>query len=129
FPPRYLAILDGGGERYAQQFKLAEICDCLCVIIDHNKSDSDAAIDAARLAEHEVFLSQIRHHLDEAKAPQKSWTHFLINKSDLWASAAAGQQAKLKKLCDDEVQRWEQGRRAKQVDFRKHSNNNSSDVA
>jgi hypothetical protein len=64
-PPRYIAILDGGGERYPQQFKLAEVCDCLCVVLDHNISDTDLAVSAARLSEHKAFLKQIRHHLDE----------------------------------------------------------------
>lgn len=72
-PPSFVAILDGDGDRYAQQFKLAEACDFLCVVVDHNKSDSASAIDAARLNEHQEFLKQMKHHLDESQAARKSW--------------------------------------------------------
>jgi hypothetical protein len=128
-PPSFFAILDGGGEKLAQQFKIAQLCDCLCIVIDHNKSDSDPAIDVDRLSEHEEFLNQVKHYLDESKATPKLWTRFLINKHDLWSSAPPEERSKLENLCKGEVEKWQVGRRAERVDFCAHSNNATQDVA
>jgi len=128
-PVSYLAILDGGGERFAQQFKLAEMCDYLCIVVDHNTSDSEIAVDQSRIAEHDVFLKQIWHHLDESNAPQKLWIHVLINKHDLWKNTMPEQQAALVKFFKDEIDKWNQGRRAKKADFRSHSNDVPNDIA
>lgn len=128
-PPRYIAILDGGGERYPQQFKLAEICEYLCIVIDHNISDTDPAVDESRLHDHEAFLKQIRHHLDESGAPAKQWIHFLANKHDLWKCATPEQQMRFDRFCKSEIERWKQGRFAKTVDLYEHSNDISNDIA
>jgi hypothetical protein len=127
-PPKYLAILDGGGERFAQQFKLAEVCDYLCVVIDHNVSDSDSEIDKDRLAEHEEFLRQVKHYLDESHSREKLWVHFLINKHDLWVSETAKQRNKLDAFGRSETEKWRQAKRAKRVDYRPHSNNSADDL-
>ncbi|MEO6824911.1 MAG: hypothetical protein ABI167_09375 [Nitrosospira sp.] len=128
-PPRYIAILDGGGERYPQQFKLAEICEYLCIVIDHNISDTDAAVDESRLHDHEAFLKQIRHHLDESNAPTKQWIHFLANKHDLWKCAAPQQRMNFDRFCKNEIEKWKQGRFAKTVDIYEHSNDTPNDIA
>jgi hypothetical protein len=128
-PPKYYAILDGGGEVLAQQFKIAGICDCLCVVIDHNKSDSDVVIDPDRLSQHETFLTQVRHYLDELGAQKKLWVRFLINKHDLWGLDASERQTRLNTICKAEVEKWRLGNRAKKIDFRLHSNKDPHDVA
>lgn len=128
-PPRYIAILDGGGERYPQQFKLAEICEYLCIVIDHNISDTDPAVDQSRLHDHEAFLKQIRHHLDESNAPTKQWIHFLANKHDLWKCAAPEQRLSFDSFCKNEIEKWKQGRFAKTVDLYEHSNDTPNDIA
>ncbi len=58
-PLSYLAVLDGGGEKFAQQFKIAEPCDFLCVILDHNQSDVEISVSSERLNEHAAFLKQV----------------------------------------------------------------------
>jgi hypothetical protein len=128
-PPRYIAILDGGGERYPQQFKLAEICEYLCIVIDHNISDTDPAVDQSRLHDHEAFLKQIRHHLDESNAPTKQWIHFLANKHDLWKCAAPEQRLSFDSFCKNEIEKWKLGRFAKTVDLYEHSNDIPNDIA
>ena len=128
-PQKYLAILDGQGDRFAQQFKLAELCDCLCIVIDHNASDSDAAIDPVRVSQHRDFLTQIKHHLDQSGAGKKQRTYILMNKRDLWASAPKDQQAALIEFVKGETEGWKNEKRAKKVDFRAHSNNIHEDVA
>jgi hypothetical protein len=128
-PPKYIAILDGGGERYPQQFKLAEICEYLCIVIDHNISDTDPAVDESRLHDHEAFLKQIRHHLDESNAPTKQWILFLANKHDLWKCAAPEQRVNFDRFCKNEIEKWKQGRFANTVDLYEHSNDIPNDIA
>jgi hypothetical protein len=79
-PPRYVAVLDGSGERSPQQFKILERCDLLCIVFDHNKSDIDPVVEDDRLNEHSLFLQQIGHHLDESGSGKKRWVHFLFNR-------------------------------------------------
>lgn len=128
-PITYFAILDGGGEKYAQQFKLSEICDCLCIVIDHSASDADTAVDSRRLLDHEAFLMQVRHYLDESAVGPKLWIQLLINKCDLWSRASSADKAALDKFYTDELARWRQGSRAKVIDLRLHSNDNPADIA
>ncbi len=128
-PAKYLAILDGRGDRFSQQFELAEASDCLCVVIDHNESDSDTSIDAARMETHRDFLDQIKHHLDQSHAGSKQWVHFLINKRDLWISAPTQERTNLINFCKDEADSWRKEKRAQIVDFREHSNNSQEDIA
>jgi hypothetical protein len=128
-PPTHIAILDAGGESFPQQFKLAELCQYLCIVIDHNISDTDTTIRPSRLSDHTSFLRQIRHHLDEVNATQKLWIHFLLNKHDLWTLEPPERRQLLVAFCSNEVEQWRQGNRAKVVDSRPHSNDDPTDVA
>ena len=128
-PPKYLAIIDGGGEVYAQQFKLAEICDRLCIVLDHNSSDSDPQIDQSRLADQAKFLAQIRHHLDEYKAGPKQWVHLLMNKRDLWEALDSSQSDILDRFCHEEAEKWRHAKHAETIEARRHSNNKPDDIA
>jgi hypothetical protein len=128
-PLTFIAVLDGGGEKFSQQFKLAGICDCLCVILDHNASNTDQSIDKQRLIDHETFLQQIRHDLDQNYPEKKRWVQFLINKHDLWSKNSEVERLEFEKLCADEVLRWKQGNRAQVIEVSNHSNDNPSDVS
>jgi hypothetical protein len=127
-PPSYFALLDGGGEKFAQQFKLAEACDCLCLVVDHNASDSAAEVDPERQAQIKELMTQIRHYLDEQKSPTKKWIHVLINKRDLWSNAAVEQKVDFEHFCRDEIAKWEGGQRAQTVTYHFHSNEFPDDV-
>jgi hypothetical protein len=128
-PPTYIAILDGGGDRFPQQFPIAESCDCLCILLDHNKSNSALEISPGRVAEQEAFLKQIRYQLDEINSRPKLWIHFLVNKRDLWEHAAAEQKATFEHFYNGELEKWQQGNRAATVTIKPHSNDNANDVA
>ncbi len=128
-PPSYVAILDGDGDKHAQQFKLAEKCDFLCIVGDHNKSDVTTAINSSRLAEHQAFLKQVRHHLDLSRAGQKLWVQILINKHDLWSSESQDKQTTLRQFYAAEAETMRQGKYASNVDCRIHSNDDANDVA
>lgn len=128
-PPTFLAILDGGGERFPQQFKLAETCDYLCIVLDHNQSDTLVPIERSRMEEHEAFLRQVRHHLDQAQAAPVKQVHMLLNKHDLWKQAPVKKQSELLKFCADEAKKWKDGKNAESSDFKSHSNENPEDIA
>lgn len=127
-PPTYIAILDGSGERYAQQFILAEACECLCIIIDHNSSSTDSCVQKQRLNEQQEFLRQVMHFLDEHNATPKIWIYFLVNKHDLWAHAPVEEQKTLTDFYEQEITHWRQGNRAKTIKIFPHSNSNPDDV-
>ena len=128
-PPSFIAILDGGGEKYPQQFRLAEHCDCLCLVVDHNASDVDSKVDPVRLAQHEEFLRQIRHYLDENSCQPKRWIRLLVNKRDLWNSASAAERAMLVAFYTKELAQWKHGPRSGDVELLLHSNSDPIDVA
>jgi hypothetical protein len=128
-PASYLAILDGGGESYPQQFKVAEACTFMCIVVDHNHSHTDSKIDLQRQRTHEDFLLQIRNYLTETNAKQLEWIHFLINKQDLWKRADIEERTLFESFCAREIDKWKQGRFAKNVHAAYHSNDNPDDIA
>lgn len=128
-PPTYIAILDGGGERFSHQFKLAEQCQCLCVVIDHNSSDSDVDVDQVRLNAHREFSRQIRQHLDDSSSESKLWVRLLINKHDLWGELSADKQKMISDFYTEELKLWRQGNRAHSIEALVFSNEDASDVA
>ena len=128
-PPTFVAILDGGGERYPQQFKLVELSDIVLLIADHNKSDNDGTVDKKRLHDTELFFNQIRHHLDETGAKRKSWIHILLNKKDLWSTDVEVRRKFLTKSLSKEEKKWKSGNYSRKVTFSIHSNESPLDVA
>lgn len=128
-PPSFIAILDGGGERFSHQFKLAEECQCLCVVLDHNSSDNDPEVDPARLGTHREFSRQIRQHLDDISAVRKTWVRLLINKHDLWGALPLDKQKLISDFYAEELVFWRQGNRAVSIEALVFSNEDASDVA
>jgi hypothetical protein len=125
---KYLAILDGRGDRYSQQFQLALACDYLCVVLDHNESPTDIPIVKSRLDEHRDFLEQVKHHLEQSHAAPKQWVHFLINKRDLWIKAPAEDKAFLIQSVRDEAESWRREKLTQTADVREYSNNSNEDI-
>jgi hypothetical protein len=128
-PPKLIAILDGGGEKLAQQFDLAEYCDYLCLLIDHNSSDVDIKVDQGRLQQHAEFLKQIRHFLDENEIPTKISIRILLNKRDLWERASQPDLDILKRFQEDELRYWKEGSRGRDIAVQPHSNDITEDVS
>lgn len=98
-PQRYVALIDGAGAVYSQQFRVAEHADLLVIIVDHNRSSSEPAVDDERLAAHQEFVNQLIGHLKEQLEQHPSQRpkriHVLLNKSDLWrGSPGEGQLVK-----------------------------------
>lgn len=128
-PPNVIALLDGGGERYPQQFEISAHCDYLCLLVDHNESDTDHSVDPLRLKQHGEFLQQIRHYLDESKVPPKRAIRIVINKRDLWKNASDADKAMLEKFQSEELRRWKEGNRSADISVVEHSNSSAQDIA
>ena len=128
-PAKYIALLDGGGEQYAHQFKLIETCDCALLMLDHNKSDHEIEVSEARLIEHEEFLRQLRNYLDDQGCAPKKWIKILINKYDLWKDASDEQRALIESMRHQQLTLWREGNRATQFEAIEHSNENPTFTA
>ncbi|WP_329755297.1 GTPase domain-containing protein [Stenotrophomonas maltophilia] len=123
-----VALLDGGGEKLGQQFDLAESCDHLCVLVDHNASSDLIDIDGERLKQHSAFMSQLRMRIDDRCGTKKS-IRLIINKRDLWSQANDEGQARLMEFRDQEIGKWREGRRGESVESLMHSNEANADVS
>jgi Ethanolamine utilisation - propanediol utilisation len=108
-PVKYIAILDGGGESYAQQFAVAAPAEIICAVLDHNSSDTAATVDAGRMASHSLFMQQMRGYLSEAQKGRAGWVHLLLNKRDLWETSSGDEKATLSNFFKEEVSKWQQG--------------------
>ena len=122
-PIRYVAVLDGSGETYTQQFRIAENGDIIILMFDHNGSDSSKRVLEKRLVEHTAFSRQLREHLTQTGRREKSLIHILANKMDLWSQSAKTRQSKLTKICEDELGHWKTAGLAKKTSTGNHSNN------
>ena len=127
-PVTYLAVLDGGGESFSQQFKIAAPADHLCLVIDHNISDHDTEVSAERKEETVEFMKQIRGHLLEMKSPQKIWIEVLANKKDLWEKLSGKDRKPFIDFVSAETRKWEDGNFCRDVRMVPHSNKNPDDV-
>lgn len=128
-PPGYLAVLDASEETYTQQFRMAEACDFLCIVMDHNAADATIALSPSRLKEQEVFLKRIRRHLAESPAGRKQWIQILINKRDLWQKSTPDERVAFDYLCAKEAGNWKERNLAETVESHPHSNRKAKDVA
>ena len=128
-PVTYLAVLDGGGEQFAQQFRIAESADHLCLVIDHNSSDDDPKVTNERKTETMQFMEQIRGHLIETESPTKIWVKILVNKKDLWESLPDKDKKPFIDFVEEETKKWKNGNFSKDVLMVPHSNQDPDDVA
>jgi hypothetical protein len=128
-PAQYLAILDGSGEAFAQQFEIASVADIICIVLDHNDSATEAVVSQDRLKENSEFLKQIRTYLVEKRQAPPGWVSILLNKRDLWENADNAAKASLLKFFDDEVRKWEQGAKGGTVSSGFYSNERAGDTA
>ena len=128
-PPFFLALLDGRGENYSQQFKIAEPADCLCIVIDHNETDRDPTLIPNRWEKTTEFLKQVRDHLIEEGCAKKTWIRILINKRDLWEQNSVDDQQAFVDFCEQEAAKWRDGNFAEAVTLAPHSNEKPNDTA
>lgn len=128
-PTMYLAILDGAGEWYNQQFEAAKEADFLCVILDHNYSHTDSSLSTERLNDTKRLLQQVRKILADSHLKRKVWVEILVNKKDLWENASQLEVNDFMQFCNEEKSRWENANLADVVNINHHSNGRTSDIA
>ncbi|WP_457531761.1 GTPase domain-containing protein [Vibrio coralliilyticus] len=128
-PVKYIAVLDGGGEVLTQQFKIAEQADFLCIVIDHNISNSSLQIDTERQKETSEFMDQVRHHLRNDGIKQKKWIEIIVNKQDLRGKLDEAELADFVEFVGNEKLKWETSSISKDVSSENHSNLNFDDVS
>jgi hypothetical protein len=121
----YIAILDGRGEIFAQQFEVAERTDILIVLLDHNDIDTSNP-NQERMEAHIRFGKQLRDYL-VAHPRMGRRVHVLLNKRDKWQSASDGQQQELRGFFAEEVSEWRNAF-GPEVTSAEHSNDYSADI-
>ena len=117
-PTRYIALLDGDGEQFPQQFEVSENADFLVVFVDHNQSDDGVAKSKDRLDEHDRFLKQLEFHI--RRRGKLSRLHLLLNKRDLWERSKGA--AELEQWLASHAQRWQNANMATETTLGIHSN-------
>jgi hypothetical protein len=120
-PPHHLAMLDGSGQEYADQFEIASLADVLCIILDHNHSNTEKSVDASRINDQLAFHQQLRRYLGKQNR-KLTWVHLLLNKRDLWENASTQERQNLTDFLKREEQSWRQSNLVKDVTSEKYSN-------
>jgi hypothetical protein len=126
-PLQFLAMLDGPGQVFANQFQIATPADILCIIIDHNLSDNETSIEETRIQEHIKFQQQLRGYLKE-QSKKPVWIHLLLNKQDLWENNSLDKCERLKQLLKDEAKAWKDSNLVSTVTFAEHSNGRPDEI-
>lgn len=128
-PPRFVAIVDGGGERVAQQFSIIERCEYLCAVMDHNEDGSSETLSPRRLESHREFWKQARILLEDRNLTTKKSILLIQNKRDRWQKAPGQEQKLLLDFFADEAAAWKNARLAGEVIIQPHSNESPSDIS
>lgn len=119
-----VALLDGSGEEYSQQFSVAEKADELIMLIDHNSSHNNSGLDQSRIKKHFEFADQLCRHLSAAGG--KRWSILvLVNKRDLWKVGSG--QISGNQIADETVTRLKACGMFRSVDCREFSNRYAKD--
>jgi hypothetical protein len=101
----YVALLDGRGESYDQQFAIAREADIVLVLVDHNDIETDRSPNPERLNAHHAFGVQVRDYLARRQITKRA-VHLLLNKKDLWRAATSPDQQKVRDFFSAEVDLW-----------------------
>jgi hypothetical protein len=122
-PVKYVAMVDGPGDKFAMQFSVVENSQIVYVILDHNAA-GNSETDQARIAEHHEFQRQLREYL-AARSKRLVWVHLLLNKRDLWERKSHGGLLEFLTL---ETEQWAKSNLSERVTFALHSNEFASDI-
>ena len=129
-PIKYIALLDGNGEEYSDQFKVALYANVLILLVDHNPSDSSPDIDRKRVKESADTQTRIRYHIQTEKGRDSIQSlYVLINKRDLWEQNPESIQAEFLASVSEVVAAWESSNLVTKVEVLRHSNFKPDDIA
>lgn len=125
-PISYVALIDGAGNEYVQQFKVADHSDIVVIILDHNSSSTDSRPDLLRLRRNEAFLEQFKGYLRTLPSQRPDHIHFMLNKQDLWEFHP--DEADLLSWFDAQVDSWKGAGLTQSVTMALHSNMRPSSI-
>ena len=129
-PVKYIALLDGSGEEYSDQFKVALHANVLIVDVDHNISNTSADIDREIVKDSADTQDRIRYHINTDNARNAiQYLYLLINKRDLWEHNHPSTQKAFVASVNDVAKAWENSNLVTKVEVLKHSNFEPDDVA
>jgi hypothetical protein len=124
-PPKYIALLDGDGSEYIQQFDILREADIIFVFTDHNSQSNSADISESRLSEQDRFIKQIQSVIKNRSSLPA--IHFLLNKRDLWERGPHAE--KLALWHAEHAERWSSGNFSSEFSSSHHSNRNTEDTS
>jgi GTPase SAR1 family protein len=123
-PAEYIALIDGDGYQYDQQFQVAEHADFLIVFIDHSLGNQETNLSSNRLDEHDRFIGQLEPHTKRKNQVTK--IHLLLNKRDLWQKSEDAEA--LTKWFENHASSLKKSMFPTEVTSEVHSNLNASDI-
>lgn len=123
---RAVALIDGGGQYYTDQFRVAEDAEVLIVVIDHNQSETEKRLSDVRMDEHRQFARQLREKLKKG-APKKLIV-LLANKADIWRDISPEETAKFRAYIAEQHQVWASANLAQECVVAEHSNMSAEDM-
>jgi hypothetical protein len=125
-PVKYIALLDGAGHQFSQQFTIAEHSDFLVIFLDNDLSDATRNVNEGRLEEHDKFLDQLYYYLRGENISNLQQIHFILNKKDLWDGSADA--SKIEEWFKKHIDSWSKNGLAKKVTWAYHSNKSPDDI-
>ncbi|WP_165251288.1 GTPase domain-containing protein [Paludisphaera soli] len=128
-PSEHVALVDGGGEEYVQQFQVAEYADALCVVLDHNRSHVDEAVDPRRLDKSLEFQRNLRGYIRDVRLANRPLVWILVNKRDLWEKLDEQAVLSFRETIKAIEHDWVHSNLAREVVVLNHSNMIGDDVA
>lgn len=123
-PTKYIALLDGDGEQFPQQYQVAADADILIVLVDHNQGNNMTEKSLDRIEDHNRFLKQLEYYIRSNKPLEK--LHLIMNKRDLWESSTNSKE--LREWFENHVNDWKRSNIAKEVTSSIHSNLIANDM-
>lgn len=126
-PTTYLAIVDGSGTSYDQQFVVTERADILIVMYDHNDIETSDKPNETRWQQHTYFGEQLRDYLTNHHDKRRR-IHLLLNKKDKWSRATPEEQKELRDWFGKEVEKWTTKYGNEVVTNAEHSNDSTQDM-
>jgi predicted GTPase len=121
-----VCLIDGGGQYFADQFRVAEAAEILIIVLDHNQSETENRLNHDRLKEHTDFGNQLREHL--GRFPKKNMVIVLANKADVWENLHQADVNILKSYITAYGQLWQLSNTSSYCYTLDHSNRKTDDM-
>ena len=102
---KYIAFLDGTGQRNSIQMEIVRKVQHLIILIDHNLSATDIRFNPDRKDEHSFFLENVRDEIQNGKINIDK-LFLLFNKEDLWKQNPLEVKEEINKYFKEEISKF-----------------------